>query len=120
MLCGCCEREKAYYKERSNYITEEAVVEQISFDEELHRLYFTLSGINEKYQDDFFKVQGDSVDILLNHDILNQIKPGSVITYTSAPHYFGDGYCMPIVEVHYDGEEFLSFEDGYNNLMELY
>ena len=40
------------------------------------------------------------------------------VSFMTAPRYFGDGYIMPIVEISVDGEELLSFEEGYENLLE--
>lgn len=121
VLSGCYQiREKKYYSEKSNFITEEALVENIILDEENQSIYFWLSHINEAYQDNTFKVEGKNADILLNNNIFEKIEIGDKFTYTSASRYFGDGYCMPIVAISVDGEEVLSFEEGYENFMNLY
>ena len=120
-MTGCYQiREKNYYSDKNNYITEEALIDNIIFDEANNSIYFWLSQIDESYQDNTFKIEGESVNILLENAIFQKIEVGSELTYTSAPHYFGDGYCMPIVALSYNGEELLSFEEGYENLMNLY
>ena len=120
-LTGCYQiREKKYYSDKNNYITEEAVVDNIIFDEDNNSIYFWLSQIDEAYQDRTFKVEGENANILIDNKIFEKIEIGNVFTYTSAPHYFGDGYCMPIVAIYYNDEELLSFEEGYENLMKLY
>lgn len=120
-LNGCYQaKEKAYYSDKNNYICGDAVVDNIIFDEENHRLYFWLSEIDDAYQDCTFKVEGKSVDVLIGSSLLEKIDIGSKITFISAPRYFGDGYCMPIVALSYNGDELLSFNVGYENLLELY
>ena len=110
--------EKRYYFDKNNYITEDAVVENIIYEEDY--LLFVLSGINEAYQGSVFIIEGESLDVLLERGILEKIETGSEITYTSAPRYFGDGSVMPIVAVSVNGVELLSFEEGYKNLLKLY
>ena len=120
-LTGCYQvREKEYYSDENNYITEEAVVDNIIFDEDNNSIYFWLSQIDEAYQDSTFKIEGKNVNVLIDNKIFEKVEIGSEFTYTSAPHYFVDGYCMPIVAISYNGEELLSFEEGYENLMKLY
>lgn len=113
-------REKIYYSDKSNYITEEAVVEEMVYNEESENIKIFLSDIDERYQSSEFVVHGESVDILLERDVFEKIEPGNRITYTSAPEYFGDGYSMPIVSVSVNGEVLLSFDEGFENLMKLY
>lgn len=43
-----------------------------------------------------------------------------LITFVSAPEYFGDGYCMPIVALSVNGEELLTFDEGVENLIAQY
>ena len=57
---------------------------------------------------------------MLERGVLEKIETGSEITYTSATRYFGNGYYMPMVALSVDGEELLSFDEGYKNLMKLY
>ena len=45
------------------------------------------------------------------------IKIGDRVVFSSAQRYFGDGYVMPIVQLDVNGEELLSFEEGYHNLL---
>ena len=51
---------------------------------------------------------------------IEKIEPNSVVEFTSAPAFFGNGYLMPIVQLSVNGEILLSFEEGYANLLELY
>ena len=57
-------------------------------------------------------------EIVLQRGILQKVQLGTTVSFMTAPHYFGDGYIMPIVEISVDGEELLSFEEGYENLLE--
>ena len=118
---GCYQtNEKDYYSDKNNFITGTAIVDNIIFDEETHQLYFWLSGIDEAYQDNTFKVEGANVDVLLQSNLVETIKAGSHITFVSAPRYFGDGYCMPIVALSYNDEVLLPFDVGYANFMSLF
>lgn len=113
-------KEVFYYLDKDNYITEEAVVEKILISKEEECVAFYLSGIDEVYQTDFFVIRNKSAYRLIDDGIAGKIKEGDKITYTSAPRYFGNGYSMPIVSLSVAGEELLSFEEGYRNLMFSY
>lgn len=120
-LTACYQkREKKYYSNKENFIIDVAVVKNIIYDEETNVLYFWLSEIDERYQDNTFKIEGESVSVVLKNDIFEKIQVGNEMEYISAPEYFGDGYCMPIVAISVNGEEVLGFDEGYDNLMEMY
>lgn len=113
-------KERGYYSNKENFITEKAIVDSIIYNEEYERISFSLSEIDDLYQGSGFIIRGDSVTVLLERGIMEKVIIGSEITYTSAPGYFGNGYRMPIVAISVDGEELLSFDEGYENLMALY
>lgn len=113
-------KEVFYYSDKGNFITEEAVVTKILMSEEEECVAFYLSEIDEVYQTDFFVIRNKSACRLIDDGIADKIKEGDTITYTSAPHYFGNGYSMPIVSLSVEGEELLGFEEGYGNLMFSY
>ena len=118
---GCYSvREQAYYGDRDNFITEEAIVDNIIYNEEKHYIVLWLSEIDPSYQACEFILRGDNVTLALENDILNNIKVGDRITYTSAPGFFGNGYFMPIVGLSIKGKEILNLEKGYQNLMDFY
>ena len=112
--------EKEYYMDVNNYITEEAVVDSIKYDKKIEYIGFRLSEISDAYQGERFIIEGENLDIVLANGILEKIEPNSVIEFTSAPAFFGNGYLMPIVQLSVNGETLLSFEEGYANLLELY
>ena len=121
LISGCYRnKEKLYYLDVSNFIKEEATVDNVLYDEENKSIYFWLSNIDDVYQDSTFIVDGDNVNVLLQYDIINRIMIGDTITFSSAPRYFGDGYCMPIIELIHNNEELLSFDEGHKNLMKRY
>lgn len=120
-LNGCYKmREKKYYTDTNNYITEEAIVDNIIYNEERGHIVFWLSEIDDSYQCSEFIIEGEILPILLENKILDKIKIGDKIIYTSAPRYFGNGDFMPIIQLWVNGEEILNFEDGYENLLNLY
>ena len=112
--------EKEYYMDINNYITEEAVVDTINYDKKLEYIGIRLSEISDAYQGERFIIEGENLDIVLANGILEKIEPNSVVEFTSAPAFFGNGYLMPIVQLSVNGETLLSFEEGYANLLELY
>ena len=112
--------EKEYYMDVNNYITEEAVVDTITYDKKLEYIGIRLSEISDAYQGERFIIEGENLDIVLANGILEKIEPNSVIEFTSAPAFFGNGYLMPIVQLSINGETLLSFEEGYANLLERY
>lgn len=120
-LLGCSRmREKDYYADTNNYITEEAVVDNIIYNEEQEYIVFWLSEIDKDYQSRDFIIEGKNAMLVLQNGILDKIKSGDIITYTSAPRLFDNGDFMPIIELSIDDEEILNFEEGHKNLMDLY
>lgn len=121
LLTSCYgKQERAYYTDRSNYITDVAIVDNIIYKEDTEELYLWLSEIDDVYQDSTFKMQGENVSIVMSSGILEKVDIGSEITFVSAPEYFGDGYCMPIVGLSVNGEELLTFDEGIENLIAQY
>lgn len=111
-------KEREYYSNKENYITEEAIIDNIIYNKDENSLYFWLSDIDDLYHDSTFKIQGKNLSVVLERGIIEKAEIGSKITYTSAPEYFGDGYCMPIVAISIAGEELLCFHEGFDNFME--
>lgn len=121
LFVGCSKmHEKKYYTDINNFITDEAVVDNIIYNEEEGYIVLWLSEIDEAYQCSDFIIEGKNVDLVLENGILDKIEIGDAITYTSAPRIFGNGDFMPIIEISASGEELLNVDDGYKNLMDLY
>ena len=112
--------EKEYYADINNFITDEAVVDNVIYNEEEEYIVLWLSEIDEAYQSSDFIIEDNNATLVLQNGILDKIKIGDVITYTSAPRIFGNGDFMPIIEISVSGEELLNADDGYRNLMDLY
>lgn len=120
-LSGCyTTREKEYYSDINNYITDEATVDNIIYNEDDHYIILWLSEIDPSYQSSEFIIRGESVSLVIENDILRIIKKGDKITFTSAPGFFGDGYYMPIIGLSIGDIEILEIEIGYQNLMNSY
>ena len=121
LLVGCSKmHEKKYYADINNFITDEAVVDNVIYNEEEGHIVLWLSEIDEAYQCSDFIIEGNNAALVLQNGILDKIKIGDVITYTSAPRIFGNGDFMPIIEISVSEEELLNVDDGYRNLMDLY
>lgn len=121
LLAGCSKvREKEYYADLDNFITGEAIVDNIIYDNEEEHIVLWLSEIDEVYQCNDFIIEGDNTEVVLDNGILEKIKPGDAIQYTSAPRFFGNGDFMPIIEISAFGEELLNIEVGHENLMKTY
>lgn len=120
-LLGCyATREKAYYADESNFITEEATVDNIIYDEKENYIVLWLSGINPSYQSNAFIIRRENATLAIDNAFFDKVSIGDTITYTSAPGYFGDGYFMPIVGMSIKDSVILDPEAGYQNLMNSY
>ena len=117
---GCyAYHEREYYSDIDNFITEEAVVNNIIYKEKDNKLVLWL-GSSELYTTKDFIIRGDNCSLVIENGFLDKVKIGDTVTFTSAPRIYGNGYFMPIVEMKHNGEVFLDFETGYNNLMSSY
>ena len=120
-LTSCTrQREKEYYADANNFITGEGVVDNIIYDENDKDIVLWLSEIDDAYQCSDFIIEGENFSIVLDNGILDKIKVGDTIEFTSAPRYFGNGDFMPLVALSVGDEELLNFEEGHKNLMDLY
>jgi len=120
LLSGCKYHEKKYYANFDHFITEEAVVENIIYNEEDHYIALWLDELDAAYQDNSFIIRSHNTDVVLENDLLDTLQIGDTITFTSAPQIFGDGYMMPIVGLSIEGKELLNINTGYQNLMNMY
>lgn len=111
-------REEEYYRDRNNYISVTGVVDHIVYDED--SVYLAFSELTQTLDDNCFKIMGANYSIVKKNGIEDKLKLGNMVTFTTAPRYFGDGYIMPIVELSIGGEVLLEFDEGYENLMNAY
>ena len=118
---GCSKMyEKKYYEDINNFITDEAIVDNIIYNEEENYIVLWLLEIDESYQCNDFIIEGNNTDLVIKNGIFDKIKMGDTITFTSAPRIFGNGDFLPVVEILIGEATILSFEEGYENLMKLY
>ncbi len=117
-LAGCDKSEKQeYYKDKSNYITVNGTVESVySYNNEA--LLISFSYLDHKFSASCFQICGKNLPIVQEKGIDYKLKAGDSVVFTTAPGFFGDGYIMPIVAITVDGEELLSFDEGYENLLD--
>ena len=121
LLTGCWHlREKEYYADASHFITDTATVEHIAYDQDSGRLILWLTDISEVYSSSDFVVSKDSAALLMKNGVLDKVAVGDTITFISAPGCYSNGYEFPVVGLTVDGEELLSFDTGYKNLMAEY
>ena len=106
-----------YYRDKDNYITATNTVDFINYTD-YGWLYISFDEKPEGVRDDCFFIAGKNLDIMLERGIREKLQMGSEVTITYAPKIFGDGYVVPIAAIAVDGEELLSFEEGYPNLIE--
>ena len=121
LLCSCNSSEIIeYYSQKENYINVTGTVSNIKYNEDTTALYIDLSELSPVLDDTCFKIVGKNLEIVKANKIDDKLKTGEQITFITAPKYFGDGYVMPIVSLTIDGEELLSFEEGYANFMDTF
>lgn len=120
-LSSCASKELSkYYSEKDNYIEVTGIISDISYNEDSSAIYLSFSELDPKLDDVCFKIAGKNLQIVQNNGIDEKIKVGDTLDFVTAPKYFGDGYVMPIAAVSLGDEEILEFEEGFNNLQELY
>ena len=119
-LLSACDRKKMldYYSEKENYVDATGTVVHIKYNEDETALYLGFSDLSYPFDDVTFKLVGENLQIVREKGIDNKLELGDQIEFTSAPRYFGDGYVMPIVAIHVNGECLLDFEAGYTNLLD--
>ena len=109
-----------YYLDKANYITMEAVIDFSEFSDRMDAVYLGFSQISEELTVPIdrlsFIVLLDDADQNTKAEMMESLQIGNKLTIQTAPEYFGDGYSLPIAEIRYDGNEILSFEDGYARL----
>ncbi len=120
-------QEKKYYADKSNFVSVEAVCMDLSTNEHFPgRYYINVENMvyertdRCKFIDSYFEVNQANSAILKEAGIEEKLTGGTTFTFFSAPEYFGDGYCCPIVGLEINGEVLLDFETGYTNLMATY
>ncbi len=111
-------RELAYYTKESNYIEVTGVITGIYQYEQSSKLVLSCEELSSHFSERYFKISGKNYSVVLDRQILAKIKKGARVEFISAQEYFYDGYQMPIVQLSVDGEELLSYEEGYQNLIE--
>ena len=118
ILTSCSgQRMYDYYAESGNYIQTSGLVSYVSYNEDGSALYIGFSNLDPCFSDNTFKIVGENLSVVQQNGIDGKLEIGETVLFTSAPKYFGDAYVMPIVAISIDGEELLSFDVGYTNLM---
>lgn len=107
-----------YYTNKNNYVSATGTIHHIRFADETYELYLGISEQTPKFDDTNFVVSGQNMNIVQEHGIENKLQIGDKVSFVAAPKYWGDGYAIPIVEITLDGETLLTFEEGYENLLE--
>lgn len=117
---GCLNNQKLYYSDINNYILASGIVSYINYNEDESTLYIAFEDLSYGFSDNCFKITGANVKIIKDNDVDSYLSVGKTAFFSSAPEYFGDGYIIPIVSLSIDGIEFLSFSEGYKNLLRDY
>ena len=106
---------KGYYLQKDHYIEATGTIIHIKYNENQDELYLGFSDLEPTFDDVDFKIVGDNLSVVQQNGIDEKIELGTSVEFITAPRYFGDGYVMPIVGLTVDGEELLSFDEGYEN-----
>ncbi len=119
IFCFCYKNDisqEQYIKDESNYITVTGTVSYLSFNDDRTVLHIALTDLNEKLDDNAFKVFGENLKVLQQKNIEQKLSVGMNVSITTAPKYFGDGYVFPVAALVVDGDELLDFETGLKNI----
>ena len=109
---------KGYYLQKDHYIEATGTIIHIKYNENQDELYLGFSDLEPTFDDVDFKIVGDNLSVVQQNGIDEKIELGTSVEFITAPRYFGDGYVMPIVGLTVDGEELLSFDEGYEIFMD--
>jgi len=107
-----------YYSDQANFVERCAVVTHIQQSDD-GKIYMEVEQ-PDGFSDVCFKLDGASSKIAKDNGFITEVQVGDEITFISAPRYFGDGYVYPIVSLSKEGKVYLSFDVGYENLMNEY
>ena len=121
-LSSCYNAEnRKYYADKNNYVAATGTVSYIRYDTSPTTwVCIAFDDLEPNvFSENCFKLIGDNADITLKRGIKEKLKEGDHIEFISAPQYFGDGYIMPIVAITVNGEELLTFEEGYAGLLKF-
>lgn len=107
-----------HYRKDANFINNVATVERISVSEHTGNIHIHFSNVRSEYQTGSFYIPVSVADPQLKDTILEKIKVGDQVKFTSDPWFYGNGYQMPIVAIwSADGEQLLEKDEGYAYLM---
>ena len=105
-----------YYSDKENYITVTGTVVHIKNSEE-YGICLAFENTSVALSDNSFSIKGGAQQTVLARGILDKLAIGDHAEFITAPGYFGDGYIMPIVAIKVDGEQLLTFDEGYESLL---
>ena len=118
-LCACNTSDKIqYYSQKENYICVTGTISSIKYNEDNTAVYIDFSELTPILDDTCFKIVGENLAIVQTNKINDKLKANEKVTFITAPKYFGDGYVMPIVALSINGEDLLTFEEGYQNWLD--
>ena len=110
-------KKKVYYSQEDNYVNAMGTVTRIYYNDDYTALSFVFTELTPRFDGPTFKIVGDNLSIVEDRGINQKIKVGDRVEFITAPEYFGDGYVMPIVAISINGEELLTFDEGFPNLL---
>ncbi|MBQ7345006.1 MAG: hypothetical protein IJW45_02960 [Oscillospiraceae bacterium] len=108
----------SYYSEPSNYVAATGTVIHIAYAEDFESLYLGISDTSYRFDDVNFVIEGKNLEIVREAGIDDVLKIGDTVTFSVAPKYWGDGYCIPLVAISTGDDVFLRIEEGVPNLLE--
>ena len=117
-LCSCHNiSRKEYYENIENYVAISGIIIYINYNDNHTALYIAFSDMDPKVDDNNFKIVGGNVEIIKENRFDELVKIGDKATFVTAPHYYGDGYVMPLVSIEVNGVTYLEFETGFENFL---
>lgn len=119
MTCSGCYKDKMlkYYSNDKNYSRIICRIEDI-YKFEDNYVCVKLSGANgNELNCNEFCIIPRNYDVLSENGFFDKIKISDEIQILAAIQVFGDGYDIPIVEIEFNGECYLDFETGKENLL---
>lgn len=109
-----------YYKDKANYQTYEGTLTEIFYHEvgKQTLLYLVIEDQQPSLSDRTFSLERENMTLAVENGI-DELEPGTKVSFVTAPKYYGDGYVMPLVGLSANGITYLDAEIGIDNWIKM-
>ena len=111
-----------YYSDKANYIRVEGTVSHFRYTSHSKtKLYLAFDDVTDsRLEHKDFVMEGNNLTIAQEQGLDEKVTIGSRVSFVTAPKCFYDGCVLPIAALSIDGEDLLLFDEGFENLQQIY